>query len=316
MRVPGFIRTPGHLIWQTLSEFVSDGCGSMAAALSYYTIFSLSPLLVLLMLIVGTFTEPVTLHDLLSTQIGALLGPRGAQQILELLRNAARPEITSVAAVLGALALVFGATTAFANLQGALNAAWGVAPNPYRGDVRNFLLKRVISLTMVLVIGFLLVVSLVMSALLAGFGHVLSAVFVPTVSATVMRAVELGISFMVVSLMFAALFKYVPDAVVRSRHALIGGALTGVLFTVGKAAFGYYIGRSDAGNVFGAAGSLAVALLWLNYTAIILLLGAEFTQVWATRKGAPIYPERGAVRVVRQHERVEAGPGAKAESGA
>jgi len=316
MHVPGFIRTPGRLAWQTLSEFVSDGCGSMAAALSYYTIFSLPPLLVLLMLIVGTFTEPVTLHDLLSSQIGALLGPRGAQQILELLRNASRPEISNIAAVLGVLALVFGATTAFANLQGALNAAWGVARDPHRGDIRNFLLKRAISLTMVLVVGFLLLVSLVVSALLAGFGQVLSAVFAPTVSASVMRAVDFGISFMVVSLMFAALFKYVPDAVVRTRDALMGGALTGVLFSAGKAAFGYYIGRSDAGSVFGAAGSLAVALLWLNYTAIILLLGAEFTQVWATRRGAPILPERGAVRVVRQHERLEVGPGAKAESGA
>ena len=313
MHTPAFIRAPARFAWDTLTDFVADGCLPRAAALSYYTIFSLPPLLVLLMMVAGPFIGQVTLHDLLASQIGSLLGPRGAQQILDLLRNAAPPEISGLAATLGVVALIFGATTAFANLQGALNDAWGVAPDPHRGDVKNFLIKRVMSLAMVLVIGFMLVVSLAVSALLAGFDQVLSSILAPSISSTVFRYVDMSISFVVVSALFAALFKYVPDAVVRGRHAMIGGLFTGVLFVLGKAAIGYYIGRSDPGSVYGAAGSLVVALLWLNYTAAILLLGAEFTQMWASRRGAPIVPEPGAVRVVRQRERVEKGPGVKSQ---
>jgi membrane protein len=283
---------------------MADGCPAMAAALSYYTIFSLPPLLAILMLTVGSFVEPDTVRDLLTTQIGTLLGPGGADQVVQLVRNASRPEISGVAATLGILALVFGATTAFANLQNALNTAWSVAPDPRRGDVGNFLLKRVISLAMVLAIGFLLLVSLAISTVIAAFGDFLAFHAPGWLSARVMTAVDFSTSFVVIGLLFAALFSYVPDAVVRWRDALVGGALTGLLFIAGKAAIGFYVGRSDPGSVYGAAGSLAVALLWLYYNAVILFLGAEFTQVWASRRGAPIIPERGAVKVVRTQEPV------------
>jgi membrane protein len=302
---PGrYAKSTGQVIWQTLRSFMSDGCPAMAAALSFYTIFSLPPLLAILMLIVGSLVDPATLRDLLSTQVGTLLGPRGGQQVIGLLENASHPEISSVAAILGILALAFGATTAFANMQSALNTAWNVAPNPKRGDVRNFLLKRVVSLTMVLAVGFLLVVSLVVSAALAGFGQAINASLPGGLSAGLLQTIDFLVSFVVIGLLFALLFCYVPDAIVRWRDALVGGGLTGLLFIIGKGAIGLYIGQSDPGDVFGAAGSLAVALLWLYYNAIILLMGAEFTQVWATRRGAPIIPEQGAVRVIQTTEPV------------
>jgi membrane protein len=304
------IKRTGGLLWQTLSEFMSDDCPRMAAALSYYTVFSLPPLLVLLMLIVGAVVDERTVQELLSGQVGALLGPQGAQQVTALIRNASRPEIGSIAAVLGILALLFGATGAFAQLQAALNAAWSVAPDPTRGDIKNFLLKRVISFTMILGVGFLLLVSLVLSALLTAFGSVIADVAPSWISATFLQAVNAGVSFTLVALLFAGIFRYVPDAVVRWRDAIIGGVFTSLLFTLGKSAIGYYLGRSDPGSAYGAAGSLAVALLWIYYSALIVLLGAEFTEVWAERQGVPIAPEPGAAKVVREQKRIlpERGP--------
>lgn len=296
------VRSAGRLIWTTLTGFMADGCPALAAALSYYAIFSLPPLLAILMLVVGTVVEPETVRRLLTTQIGTLLGPGGAEQIVQLVRNAGRPEISSLAATLGIIALIFGATTAFAHLQNGLNAAWSVAPDPKRGDVGNFLLKRVISIAMVLAIGFLLLASLAISAIIAAFGELIDYYAPAWLSENVMRGVDFGTSFLVIGFLFAALFRYVPDAVVHWRDALVGGALTGLLFIAGKAAIGFYIGRADPGSVYGAAGSLAVALLWLYYNAVILFLGAEFTEAWASRRGVPIVPETGAVKVVRTQE--------------
>lgn len=298
------MRTAGRLVWGTISNFLGDGCPAIAAALSYYTIFSLPPLLAVLMLVVGTVVEPDTVRRIMSSQIGTLIGPGGAEQIVELIRNAGRPEISNAAAILGILALLFGATTAFAHLQNGLNTAWNVAPDPRRGDILNFLLKRVISLAMVLAIGFLLLVSLAISAFLAAFGGLIERYAPDWLSAGVMRGIDFGVSFLIIGLLFAALFQYVPDAHVRWRDALAGGALTALLFIGGKAAIGFYVGRADPGSVYGAAGSLAVALLWLYYNAVILFLGAEFTEAWAALRGVPIAPERGAVRVVQVQERV------------
>jgi membrane protein len=276
----------------------------MAAALSYYTIFSLPPLLVLLLLIIGAIVDPDTARQMLAGQVGTLLGPGGAEQVDALIRNASRPNIGGVTAVLGILAFLLGATGAFAQLQGALNTTWGVAPDPTRGDVRNFLWKRVISFAMILVIGFMLIVSLAVSALLTAFGDVLVAITNASISTAVLQIIQNLLSFVTIGLLFAAIFQYVPDAMVRWRDALVGGAFTALLFTLGKAGIGYYLGRSDPGNAYGAAGSLAVTLLWIYYSAVILLLGAEFTEVWASSTGRPIVPEPGAARVVREQERV------------
>lgn len=298
------LRNLGSLLWQTLTAFMGDDCPRMAAALSYYTIFSLPPLLVLLLLIVGAIVDPDTARQMLAGQVGTLLGPGGADQVDALIRNASRPQLGGVTAALGILAFLFGATGAFSQLQGALNTAWGVAPDPTRGDVRNFLWKRLVSFGMILVIGFLLLVSLAVSALLTAFGDVLVSLTNARISTAVLQLVQNVLSFVAIGLLFAAIFQYVPDAVVRWRDALIGGAFTALLFTLGKAGIGYYLGRSDPGNAYGAAGSLAVTLLWIYYSAVILLLGAEFTEVWASATGRPIEPEPGAARVVREQERV------------
>jgi membrane protein len=301
------IKRVGGLLRRTLTAFFGDGCPQMAAALSYYTVFSLPPLLVLLMIVVGAVLSPATVQELLSGQVGALLGPQGEQQVMSLLRNASRPEIGGLAAVLGIAAFLFGATGAFAQLQQALNTAWGVAPDPTRGELKNFLLKRVISFTMILAVGFLLLVSLGLSALLTAFGDALGDLAPAWVSGNLLQVLNGSVSFTLVALLFAAMFRYIPDAVVHWRNALVGGVFTSLLFTIGKSAIGYYLGRSDPGSAYGAAGSLAVALLWIYYSALIVLLGAEFTEVHAEQRGEPIVPEPGAVRVTRQEERVVPG---------
>jgi membrane protein len=166
-------------------------------------------------------------------------------------------------------------------------------------------LKRILSFAMILAIGFLLLVSLVISALLAAFGDVLAALHVGALTGAILLTLNELISFVVVMLLFAAMFKLLPDAVVTWGHALVGGTVTAVLFTLGRMGIGMYLGQADPGSVYGAAGSLAVVLIWVYYSSMILFFGAEFTQVWAGYRGTPIRPVPGAVRIVQTQERVE-----------
>ena len=300
------VKSTGNLLWSSLQQFMGDGCPRMAAALSYYTVFSLPPLLVLLMLIAGVFIEPAEVQRALQGQIGALLGPDGANQVQTIISNANRPGTGGpVAVILGIAAFLFGATGAFAQLQGALNAAWEVEPDPTRGDLKNFLFQRVFSFAMILAIGFLLLVSLVLSALIAAFTDVLTQWTPAGLSGPLLQAINTGISFVVISLLFAAMLKTLPDAVVAWRDAAVGGAFTALLFNLGKLGIGLYLGRSNPGSAYGAAGSLALVLFWIYASSLIVLFGAEFTQAWAERRGRPIEPKPGAVRIVRSKERVE-----------
>lgn len=290
-----------NVLKATISEFLEDECMRMAAALSFYTVFSLPPLLVFLMLLIGTVLDPETVRSEMSGQVGAMLGPSGADQVEALVRHAGEPELSGIGAILGIGALVFGATGAFVQLQVALNRAWRVRPDPdAAGGIRGFLTKRITSLGMILAIGFLLLVSLLISALVAAFGDLLPRLIGTSISSVVLRLIDVAISFTAVSLLFAAIFKYVPDAIVSWRYALIGGVFTSALFTLGKFLIAFYLGRSDPGSAYGAAGSLAVILLWIYYNGLILFLGAEFTEVFARSRGEPLKPEPGAVRFRRQ----------------
>jgi len=286
------------LLKETVREFLDDGAMRVAAALSYYTVFALPPLLVLLMTIAGTLWEPADVHGSIEGQIRGLLGPEGAAGIREMLAHANAPGKGGVFSTLLSLgALMFGATGAFIQLQSALNRAWDVTPDPSRGGIRNFLRKRVLSLGLVLAVGFLMLVSLALSALLTAFGALIGSYLPEALSGMVLQALQFALSLVVTICLFAALLRYLPDAVIQWRDVWVGAVATGVLFVVGKFVIGLYIGRSDPGSAYGAAGSLAVILLWVYYASIILLLGAEFTQVWARRRGAGIVPEPGAVLV-------------------
>lgn len=286
-------------------DFMEDHCPRMAAALAYYTIFSLPPLLILILTLVGAVWDAQTLRTAIEGQFAEMIGPDAARQVHGIIENASRPGGNGpLATVLGIAALIFGATGAFIQLQDALNRAWEVGPDPTQGGIRNFILKRLLSFGMILGVAFLLTVSLVVSASLSAFGEAVAGVLPGGLSAPVLWLFNLGLSLLVVSLLFATLFKILPDATIAWKDVWVGAFATGLLFVAGKFAIGLYLGRSDPGHAFGAAGSLAVLLLWVYYSGLILLFGAEFTQRWAESHGSGIVPEPGAVRVVEEKHRL------------
>lgn len=289
-------RSPLGLLKDTVLEFDRDGGTRLAAALAYYTVFSLPPLLILIISLVGFVVDSQTIERTIISQAGDLVGPEGARQIQTMIQGSERPEVGgAVVNVLGILALLFGATGAFVNLQTALNAAWGVQPKV--GGVRGFLLKRLFSFGIVLALGFLLLVSLTLTTVVAAFGDALAGALPAAFGRWTTLAIPLFLDVTVITFVFAAIFKVVPDAEVAWADAAAGAVFTAALFIAGKFALGFYLGGSDPGSAYGAAGSLALVLLWVYYSAIILFLGAEFTEAWARRGGKPIRPSPGAVEV-------------------
>ncbi|HET9798458.1 MAG TPA: YihY/virulence factor BrkB family protein [Gemmatimonadaceae bacterium] len=300
--VRGFLR----LLWAAIYAFFGDGCSSMAASLSFYTFFSLPALLTLLLALVGRFAEPAQVERAITDQVTKLIGPASAAQVESIISNAGRsPGAASVATIVSLFALVLGATTAFAQLQSALNKAWGVKPDPRRNQIRVFLVKRVFSFGILITVAFLLLVSLALSTVIAAISSALTTRYgIP--AGLLQVATALG-SFLVIALLFAAMFRYLPDARIGWRDVGIGAIGTALLFVLGRTLIGVYLGSSDPGSVYGAAGSLALVLIWVYYTSMILLFGAEFTKLWAQRYGKGIAPVEGAVAYVEEERSVKTG---------
>ena len=289
---------------KTVQEFIADDCPSMAAALAYYTVFSLPALLVVVITTVGSIFGRAAVQGKIEAQIGGLIGPRAAQQVETMIAQVSLSGSGLIATILGVAAVVFAATTAFAQLQSSLNRAWEVKPDPETNGLKNFFLKRVLSFGMILAIGFLLLVSLALSAAMSAFGDVLTGYLPDFLSGSFLRFASAVLAFAVFTGLFGALYKVLPDAQVQWRDVSIGAVVTAILFVLGKYLVGLYIGRSDVLSPYGAAGSLALILVWTYYSAMIFLLGAEFTQVWAANHGRTIEPEPGAVHIVRSEQEV------------
>ena len=294
---------------QSFRDFMKDDCVTSAAALSYYTIFSLPAILMLIMLLVSSVMDPTDVRGGLESQLESLMGPSAGGEVRTILQETERPGGGLIPTLVGIVALVFGATGALGQLQAALNRAWNVEPDPQQGGIKSFLTKRLFSFGMLLSIAFLLLVSLVISAALSGLGDRLSSFLPSGLSGPVLQALNLAVSLLVIGFLFAAMFKVLPDAKVAWRSAWVGGFVTALLFVVGKFLIGLYLGKSNPGEAYGAAGSLIVLLLWIYYSSIILLFGAEFTETWAEQRGEGVQPEPGAVRVRREKERVGEGSG-------
>lgn len=283
---------------ETFTAFYNDECMSMAAALAYYVIFALPSLLVVIITVAGLIVDPQAIHDQLISQVRTLIGPEGAGQVQSILSQAQQRSYSNTfTAVLGGAVLVVGATVAFAYLQSALNKIWKVKPDPNRNGFVVIIIKRAVSFAMVISIAFLLLVSIVVSAVVA----VVTYYFLDLMPALLTRpaafALDIFISFTIYTLIFAAIFKILPDAEVRWHDVWIGAVTTAALFQTGKYLIGLYLSSSYIGSAYGAAGSLAIVLIWFYYSSIILFLGAEFTQTWACRYGKAIVPEKGAVRI-------------------
>jgi membrane protein len=288
-----------EIIKSTVREFLDDDAPRLAAALSYYTVFSLPPILILILLMTGVFMDIDTVADQIVDRAEGALGTDGAQQIETMIRGTADFDGGTLATILSLLAIAFGATGAFFQLQAALNKAWGVAPDPDAG-IKTFLAKRAVSFAMIVGAALLLLVTLVISAVLGRAGDEVATLLPDFMSGPMLVALDLGISLAVITLLFAAIFKVLPDATVRWRDVGVGAFVTAILFIALRHLFGVFLSLSDPGSAYGAAGSLAVILIWIYASAMILLLGAEFTQVWARRRGVRIEPSPGAVRVTRE----------------
>jgi membrane protein len=285
------------MLKDTAKDFMDDECPRLAAALSYYTVFALPPLLILLLLIAGAVWDPADVQRAIQTQMGSLMGASGAEEIGTIINQAERPGGKGIKAVLGVGALILGATGAFLQLQGALNRAWEVEPDPNAGGWKNFVFKRLLSLGMILGIAFLLLVSLALSAAVSALGG-FAGRLIPGASSAILFLFENVITFVVVAGLFATIFKVLPDAKIAWKDVWVGAAVTALLFTLGKFGLGFYLGRSNPGEAFGAAGSLALVLVWIYYSSMIVLFGAEFTQQWAVNRGSGIEPDEGARRMV------------------
>jgi membrane protein len=306
LKAPGLMTTVrglGGLLWGTIMAFFSDDCSSMAAALSFYTFFSLPALLTLVLTIIGRVADPVRVQKVIVSEVGGLIGTSGAEQVGVIIGNAHLGNTSAaVATVLSLLAVMFGATTSFAQLQTALNKAWSVKPDPRRNQLVVFLRKRIFSFGVVITVAFLLLVSLALNAMLVAVGNRLSGAAAPTMLFQVLTSV---IGFIITAALFAVMYRYLPDARIAWRDVRAGAIASALLFTLGKTVIGLYLGRSNPGTVYGVAGSLAVVLIWVYYTSMIVLLGAEFTRLWAQRFGRGITPQRGAVAYVEEERQVK-----------
>jgi len=309
MRKPGIVSTiKGFfgLLWATIFAFFSDGCSTMAAALSFSTFLSLPALLTLILSLVGRFADPGRVQGAIVSEVSDLIGTAGAAQVAAIIGNASRSEeAASIATVVSLIVLVLGATGLFAGLQAALNKAWGVKPDPSRNQIRVFLMKRVFSFGILITVAFLLLVSLALSTVIAAISGALTTQFgIPPVLLQI--ATTLG-SFLVIALLFAVMFRYLPDARISWRDVRAGAIGTALWFVLGRTLIGLYLGRADPGSVYGAAGSLALVLIWVYYTSMVVLFGAEFTKLWAQRYGKGIVPVKGAIAYVEEERGVAKG---------
>lgn len=281
------------ILKDTGTEWYEDDAPRVAAALAYYTLFSTAPLSLLCVSIVGFFFGERAARGQIADQIGAVTGPEAAEAIQSVVQNAHQSNAGVLSTIMGIVLLLVGASGVFGELQTALNTMWGVKPNPQRGMVKDFLIARFLSFTMVLGVAFMLLASLVISAALSGVGRVLSDALPG--GETVWQILNFLISLGVVTLLFALIFKFVPDAEVKWQDVWIGAAVTALLFTIGKLLLGLYLGKSSVASAYGAAGSVVAFVVWVYYAAQILFIGAEFTQVYSRAVGTPIEPAKNAV---------------------
>ncbi|HEY6073065.1 MAG TPA: YihY/virulence factor BrkB family protein [Anaerolineales bacterium] len=289
------------LIKGTFEEWREDNAARLAAALAYYTTFSLAPLLVLVIAIAGLLGGREAAQSHVMGQISSLVGVQGGEFVKSMLQTASHPATGVAASLISAATLLFGALGAFGELQNSLNTIWDVRPKPAKNflqGVQRYVVKRILSFTIVIGIGFLLLVTLVVSAGLAAIGHYLDGLSL--FRDFWLQLINFVISFLVVTILFMMIFKVLPEVHIAWKDVLLGAAVTSLLFNIGKFLIGLYLGRSSMMNTFGTAGSLALLLIWIYYSAQILFLGAEFTQVYAKQFRRDIQPESG-MEVIPEH---------------
>ncbi len=286
-------------LWKVLKlsfgDFSRVKITKLSAALAYYTIFSLPAMLLVIVTIVNVVYGEDAIQGTIQGQISSIVGTDAAAQIQQQIRNVAISGHTTMAVVVGVIALIFSATKMFGEMQNSLNIIWNLRAKPKRGWVK-LLLDRAISFSMVIVIGFLLLISLTLDGVVVFISRYLSAYF-PEITLILIKLINIFLSFLTPALLFAILFKVLPDAKIRWRNVIVGALFTTALFMLGKWGIGFYLTRFNVGSAYGAAGSIIVILLWIYYSAIILYFGAAFTMRYAQHFGSDIFPAPDAVWV-------------------
>ncbi|MDR9404858.1 MAG: YihY/virulence factor BrkB family protein [Halothece sp. Uz-M2-17] len=287
-KLKGFIA----LLKETFTQWLEHKAPRLAAALAYYMVFSLAPLLIIAIAIAGAiFGEDAAEGDIVN-RISGFVGQDAASVIEKAISNASQPDLSNIASLISVAILLFGASGVFVQLQEALNTIWSVQPRPGR-IVKQFIRKRILSFAMVLGLGLFVILSLLLTAAISALSQLELLPGFPFL----WQSLSFVVSFGLVTLFFALVFKFLPDAKVAWNDVWIGAVITSILFAIGRSLLGWYLGKTSFASTYGAAGSLIVLLAWIYYSAQILFLGAEFTEVYARKFGSHITPTRHSMRI-------------------
>ncbi len=286
------IRTAGGVLWDALQGMFDDDAFPLAGALAYYSLLSMAPLLLVAVALAGVFFADGRVHMQLIEQMRRLIGEEGAALTETVIANTGSEQRSAWSLAVGALLTLVGASTVFAQLQYALNRVWRVKAAPRAELIMQFLKHRILSFALVLSVGFLLMVSLVLSAVLGTLHMYLDERL--SEAALFLNALDLLISFTLATVLIALMFKYLPDAEIEWRDTWLGALITAALFIIGKQVIGLYLGQTTVASSFGAAASVVIFMIWVYYAALILLFGAEITQAVAARRGAIVVPMENA----------------------
>ncbi len=293
------LETPVKLLTETFNQWSDDKAPQLGAALAYYTVFSLAPLILLLMSVFSLFMhDKQNTQEMIKDQISQFAGKSSGDVVGDIVKNNAdKPKSGVIGTVIGVVVALFAASGVFGQLQDSLNTIWGVKAKPGLG-IMGYLKARFVSFAMVGGVCFLLLVSLTVTVLITGFSGKLNAMMPGGATISVLLSLFLNVG--VVTVLFAMIFRFLPDAKIAWRDVWIGAALTTILFLIGKWGLSLYLGSGSAGSAYGAAGALITTLIWVYYSAQIMLFGAEFTQVYANEFGSHVVPVAHAVRVEKK----------------
>lgn len=282
------------LFWKAIPAYMDRNIPALGAALAFYTIFAIAPLFLIAVSLAGLcFGDEAAKHELFG-QLSQLVGTKGADALEEMVAAANRPKASTIATVIGFITLFIGATSVFVQLQDSLNTVWNVKRIPGR-SLRHFILDRLLSFAMMAAIAFLLLVSLVLNAVLSAIGHFMHGA-VPG-NEVILQIINFVVSLGVITLLFAAIFKILPDVRIRWHDTWIGALVTALLFDLGKFLLGFYLGRSSVSSAYGAAGSFIIVLMWVYYSSQILLFGAKYTELYAKKFGSHFELKDGAEEI-------------------
>ncbi|MEO6905431.1 MAG: YihY/virulence factor BrkB family protein [Ginsengibacter sp.] len=287
----------GKKIWNIIKKsvigFSDDRVATLSSSLAYYTVFSMAPLLIIIISLSGLFLGQDAAQGKVYAQLAKFIGSNTALQLQEMIKNASLTGKSEMAVIIGIVTLLIGATTVFSQIQDSINSIWGLKPKPKKGWLK-LLKNRFLSFSIIIGLGFLLLVSLSISALIDGFSDSLKELF-PDVALIIFYIINVIITLIITTLIFGAIFKVLPDAKIKWKDVVAGAVTTAVLFMLAKFAISFYISKSNVGSTYGAAGSLIILLLWVYFSAMILYFGAEFTKAYAVEFGSAIYPDNYAV---------------------